>query len=328
MAPGAGASDWIVGRAFLAFTVLEGAGIPPGRRKSFVANAARRWAPVADPQFHVEWVGDRAMVWAWSTAAVLAPAREGGERPPRRLLPESLHRGEAREDGEQLVAMDEGVEGRVWREGLLVASRWWPQAPDLREWNAFRRGAGLAVAGGVPALEAPGLVPAGWARARARPGVDLARHRALATPVLVGLAMLMLCVPLGAALRLAGERARLERAIAVQEGLVKELLSARESAEGDAQAIDQLASLRPPAGHIRILSTLVRVLPPGWQLLEWRMPDPTSLELTVRLANPDPRTLVRMLEDSPVLDAARVDLGARPDEVVLRATVVPAEALP
>lgn len=293
-----------------------------------MANAARRWSPVADPQFHVEWSGDHAMVWTWSAAAVLAPAREGGERAPRRLVPESLLRGEARESAEELVAMDEGVEGRVWRRGLLAATRWWPQAPALSDWNAFRRGAGLAVADAVPALQAPPLVAAGWARERRGAGVDLARHRALLRPLVVGLALLMLCVPLGASLRLLGERMRLEKAIGVQEGLVREILAAREAAERDAEVVDQLLQLRPPAGHIRILATLVRVLPPGWQLLEWRMPDASAFEATVRMPNADPRALVRLLEDAPVFDAVRVDLGTRPDEVVLKATVVAPEAAP
>lgn len=315
-------------RAFCAYTLLDGAGIPPGRRNAFVTNAARRWSPVADPQFHVEWNGEHAMVWTWSTAAVLAPSREAGERAPRRLMPESLHRGDARDVAEELVAMDEGVEGRVWRDGLLTATRWWPQAPDLREWNAFRRGAGLAVADAVPVLQSPPLAATGWARERGRAAVDLGRHRALARPVAIGLALLMLCVPLGASLRLLGERARLEKAIGVQEGLVREILAAREAAERDAQVIDELLQTRPPAGHIRLLATLVRVLPPSWQMLEWRMPDPSALEVTVRMANPDPRALVRLLEDTPVLDAVRVDLGARPDEFVLKATVVAPEASP
>src|SRR6476661_3623716 len=89
---GTGAGDWIVARGLSAYTVLDGAGVPSGRRKAFALGQARRWAPFPDPSFHTEWIGDRVMVWAWSAGAVLEPARMSGERLPRRLLPESLFR--------------------------------------------------------------------------------------------------------------------------------------------------------------------------------------------------------------------------------------------
>lgn len=238
------------------------------------------------------------------------------------MFPEALYRGGALDSGPELLAMDQGFEGRAWRDGILVASRWWAEVPDLREWNLFLRGAGMAA---VPTIPDPRELPfsaISWASQRVASSVDLTRHRALLTPLMLGVASLVLFIPLGASLRLLGERARLERAITAQERLVHEILVAREGAERDAATIQELMQLRPPAGQIRVLSALVRALPPGWQVLEWRVQDPSVVEATIRMPGADPRAMVRSLEASPWLDAVSVDLGGKPDEVVIKATVV------
>lgn len=304
-----------------AYTVLDGAGVPSGRRKAFALGQARRWAPFPDPSFHTEWIGDRVMVWAWSAGAVLEPARMSGERLPRRLLPESLFRGQALDAGADLVEMDEGVEGRVWRNGLLTASVWWPAPPDLAIWNMFRRGAGLGAVAELPAPAVAPLADEAWTRRQSGASLDFARHRATLAPIALALAAAVLCVPAGSMLRILVERAGLERAIKKQEQLVHEIRVARDAAEADAGMAADLLALRPAAGQVRLLAALTQMLPAGWTLLEWRTPDPTSLEATVRLPGGDPRTLVRTLEDSPYLEAVSVNIGQRPDEMVIKATV-------
>ena len=295
--------------------------MPPARRKAFALGQARRWAPFADPAFHVEWAGDRAMVWAWSLASVLDPVRNGDERAPRRMQPESIYRGTPRELGIELVAMDEGFEGRAWRDGVLLGSAWWPQVPDLRTWNAFRRGTGYAAEVVVPAPVETPLAAGGWTRRAPGLSLDLGRYRTTLVPLALGLAAALLCAPLGSVLRIVGDKARIERAITRQEQLVHDLRIAREAAEGDAGVVQQLLALRPPSGQVRLLASLVQSLPAGWRLLEWRMPDPGSLELTVQLAGGDPRALVRTLEASPYLEAVSVNLGQRPEEMVIKATI-------
>src|SRR5690606_15340884 len=46
-------------------------------------------------------------------------------------------------DGFRLAQMSDGVEGQVWKNGLLEATRWWPAAPSSRDWATFLRAAGL-----------------------------------------------------------------------------------------------------------------------------------------------------------------------------------------
>src|SRR5690606_41766357 len=66
-----------------------------------------------------------------------------------------------REEGAALLALANGLAGRAWKAGRLVASRWWPQPRPFNDWQAFVRGAGL-----LPAQEVPAAVDAPLAAKR------------------------------------------------------------------------------------------------------------------------------------------------------------------
>lgn len=298
--------------------------MPPRKRPGFVGIAVARWAPFPDPASHVEWAGDRAMVWAWSRSGLLEDATGKLHPAPVRVLPESLLRGEPRTEGEALVAMDRGVEARVWRDQQLVASQWWEHAPSLAEWNGFRRGAGLPPAALLPPLETPALAATPWTRRRSRAIGDVAqeyrRHLAAAA---VALAVAAVCVPLAATLKLGVATYRLQGEIDGQGPRLQRILDARDATARDVDGINRLLQLRPPAGQIRLLAAVSALVPAGsGELLEWRMPDAANLEVTLRMASPDPASLARAWEASELFDQATVELGPNPQEVRISARIV------
>lgn len=307
-----------------AYTTLDAAGVPAGKRRGYTAMAVRRWSPFGDPQFHVEWVGQRAMVWAWSAARILDFDNAGRVTGPRRMLPESLYRGQPLAEGEQLVALDQGFEGRIWHDHFLVACHWWPEAPDHGQWSAFRRGAGQPLEACVPEVVAPALADSPWSGPRARSLGDMATsHRTLLQAAGIGLAIALLMVPLAACLHLLLATGMIERRIASQDASLQKILDARENAERDATAVDRLLALRPPASQISLLAGIIQLMPGSdWQLLEWRMPDSGTLELDVRMANADPRAIVQAWESSGRFGDVTAELGRRPDELTIKSKIL------
>lgn len=323
-AGGAG-HEWIVARELCAHTVIDASAVPANRRRDFAATAVRRWSPFADPQSHLEWVGDRAMVWAWSRSRVLGDAEAAPvQAQPRRLYPETLFRGEPHASGEELVAMDQGFEGRAWRNHLLAASTWWPAVPALADWNAFLRGAGLPTMAEVPvALEAP-LATSPWNARRPRDFGEMAnQHRGLLVAGVAGIVVAVLTSSLVAALALAVSIGQVEDEIAAQDESLQRILAAREQAGRDADAISDLLALRPPASQVELIAEAASLLPPGgdWQLLEWRMPDPGKFELDLRMPQADPAALVEAWEAAPRFSGVTVDLLQAPGEIGIRADI-------
>lgn len=64
----------------------------------------------------------------------------GGDYGALRTLPETVARMPG-SDGTRLVKMLDGVEGQIWSDHALIASRWWPRSPSAAQWQTFLKGA-------------------------------------------------------------------------------------------------------------------------------------------------------------------------------------------
>lgn len=157
---------WILSRRFVRQNVFEVAeSLPESKRKSALALLVRKWSPFPTNQFAVQWVGHRACVYAWDGDAVAAAIAAAGEDPARcTVWPETFFRPPLT-DGVRLAQMTDGVEGQVWKNGLLSATRWWPASPAPRDWAVFLRAAGVdltQVSLEVPAPVESELLPQPW----------------------------------------------------------------------------------------------------------------------------------------------------------------------
>ena len=76
-----------------------------------------------------------AGIWTYGTRYI-----DGINAKNLRSLPESLIYIEM-EQGVRLVQCCEGLEGQIWADSCLVASRWWPTEPHERQWQSFLRAA-------------------------------------------------------------------------------------------------------------------------------------------------------------------------------------------
>ena len=309
-----------------AYTVLDGAAVPPRKRRGFVQMAVSRWAPFPDPQTHVEWRGDRAMVWAWSRARV-NQADDGVSLPtPRRIWPESLFRGEPMAEGEQLVAMASGYEGRVWRDGAMQASSWWQEPPSLPEWNEFRRGAGLAPVPSLPEPERPALAARAWsAMARAGLGETIGHYRAYAAAAAVGVASLVLAMLLVGNAALAYSSWQVGRDIESREQAIDKIIAARDRALAAQKDVSDELALRPRAGQVELMALVNGGLRGPWQLQEWKFSGSENLQVTARMNNPDPSAIIRSLEATGRFADVTAELGRRANVVVVKARVLPAK---
>ena len=267
------------------------------------------------------------MVWAWSSERVMQDAEGGPLLAPRRIFPESLFRGRPMVDGEELLAMDEGFEGRVWRGAQLVASHWWRSLPGVGEWNEFRRGAGARSEDRVPEpLQLP-LESGAWGTSGARGMGELVQQqRVLLAAVAVAAVTALLVAQLVGALALKASIYQVQNDIAARETAIAEILTARENAQADALAVEQQLRMRPPAGQTALLAAVARLIPGRWQLLKWEMPDSEHLKVNLRMAGVDPRRIVEAWEKSGQFTEVTAEVVRQPDELQVKARILRARA--
>lgn len=269
-------------------------------------------------------MGDRAMVWAWSRDQILDAGQDAEPLvAPRRVLPESLYRGQPQREGEELVSMDAGCEGRVWHAGVLAATRWWPQPPLLAEWNEFRRGAGVKPVQQVPEVLSYPLAERPWSAPQLRGfGELVGQQRRLLLVLATGVAAAAVGALLVACIALKVSIWQVERDIQAREQSLEKIIIARDRALAGQASIARTLGLRPPAGQVQLLSTVGRVMRGQWQLVEWKMPDADSLEVTALMPSADPRAIVTAWEASGQFSDVTAEMGAQRNQVVVKARVL------
>src|SRR5258708_6074462 len=133
-------------------------GVPGDKRIDALRLQALEWSPYGRTDMMFDLSEEGAGVWIWDrdrTEGLLSGA--GRDTSQVRLIPETALRRPLA-DGTRLVACLDGVEGQVWRNRSLMASRWWPSLPAAVEWQRFQRSAGLASASLGSAPGEPGTV--------------------------------------------------------------------------------------------------------------------------------------------------------------------------
>jgi hypothetical protein len=261
----------------------------PTKRLAALDLAITQWSPYQDTGRLVQEVQGRAGVWIWDAAAVTAAIVAASERPHRmNVLPEAALQPRG-EEGLRLISGLDGYEGQWWQEGLLLASRWWPEPPSLHEWLQFRR------ASGVPPDETLDRSESIQTLAElATPWITSAPRWRRAGPLdftrayqALGAAFLILTgIFLG---EFASDRetlADIRRQVAEASAAAEERGADRAAARSGAEAVRNLAALDPYPGQLELFDAAKKVVPAnGAQVIDWTY---RTGELEFTLTSPVP----------------------------------------
>jgi hypothetical protein len=187
----------LLSRGLLRFRAFHLQGLRSGDMDAALRSHVLAWQPFADPEVRVTLRDGQALAWAWDRRDVQARLGEAG-LPQARILLEPLQR-EPLAAGLRLVEGQDGFDAECWKQGQLVASRWWPAMPDEGDWREFLRQLGpdgAAAAAAPPQAQAAPLRAAAWAPARSLSQGD---GRASAGEAVAWKAGLLLCVAASAA---------------------------------------------------------------------------------------------------------------------------------
>lgn len=133
------------------FRAVDLSAIPKRDRRKALRVQLLGWSPFPNSQFAACFEDEtHAIAYAWDAGM---PATAPDAAPPDApVVPESLLRDAPLQACARLVRCATGFEGEVWRDGRLLASRFWPHPPHEPDWQNFLRAS--AVAPG-PALALP-----------------------------------------------------------------------------------------------------------------------------------------------------------------------------
>lgn len=311
---------------------LDAGKLPAKQRKAFAALSIKRASPFPDPDFDTAWNPDgTALVWYWSRSRVNALAStEPGKR--KRFVAEALHVGQPLEHGSQLLQLAAGVEGRIWKSGRLVASRWWEETPTPELWRQFLRSAGTAPADTTTAPDPIPAAPArtSWGQQPSGNGAlklgGLDQYLPKATFALAVLLLLAAGLELGSIARAQIDILRAKSRATSLDAPLKRILDARDVADKASAEITGLLTLHGLRPTTSMMAELTRLIPGSeWQLKQWNQTTPDTLEISLIAPGSNPEQLVKAWESSPMFENVTTELG-RDNELVIKATITSASS--
>lgn len=262
----------------------------------------------ADLRLVKEAKGDHAVAWSWRSVGNWR-AREGEKF--RFVLPESLAR-EGMENGVRLVRCSVGLEGEVWRDGRLTASRWWRAKPSPEDWRIFLRASQVdpdSASDVPPVADEPR-----WRDLPPKAVVSRETFGVLASPAKLGAAIALAFAAFAAFFASQFAVAKFQSA-RLQAALETTLQANADQIQARVDAIDALESVRSLARAgkswtaLEALAAVGKVMPAGTATLTSFRMNGGEVEINLETNAPaNGAELVAALEQAPVFNNVFVQI--------------------
>lgn len=310
--------EWVVARSLCHYQLFDLTDIPVGRRDNALQLKMKQWSPFSDYESYHVWQGSQVQVWIWDKPKQLQLVTEAGIK-TRLVMPETVLRPRAVPQLSspsvtgiatvQLIECLEGVEGQIWKNGLLIGSRWWPQLPSPIEWDQLQRSHGLPALATIPSVLQLPLLDRPWGRHKAKGSKLTAAHEQLAVMVGAGILTMLLSWQLVGIFKWRQALVQRQAEISELTEKITPILSTRNQAMADKEKFEQILALNPFPSQLELIVQVAEKLPgPEAKLLEWSYQTGT-LSFTVETKQPDPTFYVKTFQAIPWFKEVKAETG-------------------
>lgn len=123
--------QWVIGRSQCLYKVFDLQDTPRARRKDALNILIQRWSPFDRTGQHVVWDQSVAMAWIWDHSKTNERIADLGIQ-TLEILPESVFLPRQTNGLYSWHSIDGGLTYQIWKDELLVAEKWYKNAPDAR----------------------------------------------------------------------------------------------------------------------------------------------------------------------------------------------------
>jgi hypothetical protein len=333
-----GASEWVLSRALCRYNHFDLSRLPAAKRKAALALQLPQWSPYSDGQYAIIWQEGFASVWCWDNSRIDAEIVKHGKMvKSQEKIPECLLRAPL-QTGLRLLKCLDGIEGQLWQDARLVASRWWPQSPNQQEWLSFQRDCGISAEQqeaqkSTATVQVLPLLAEPWARIASQAGsTDDMPAIEMALYALMLLALGLATVIMGL------QHYQTERAIAARvdelatiKHKAASIFAARETALNAVARLKSIAAIEPYPEQLVLMVAVAEALPTGEAgggayVREWDMTG-NRLKISVGAidANVPGATYVQALEKTGLFANIQIVTSSDPKTMGLSMEVLPRE---
>lgn len=163
-------SKYLIGRDICQYACIDLGNVQKAKRHQALSHQIRLLSPWSDFAFTVAWKDGVAQVWFWSVSQVnqvlVSQSQDQDSRAalyPPEFFSEAMFWRKAVEDGIHLYKANYGVDVQYWRQGLLLASQWFPNVPGASQLQRFARALGAGGNANIfETLQEPIFIEKAW----------------------------------------------------------------------------------------------------------------------------------------------------------------------
>jgi hypothetical protein len=253
--------QWVVSRRLCHYRLLTLTDIPLARRENVLQLQIQQWSPFTKYASYSVWRKGQVQVWIWDQQLQQNRLTEVGLKKAT-VLPEPILRPPPKGDAIQLVQCLEGVEGQIWKEGLLIGSRWWADSPTEMEWAHFQRAHTLPANPTIPPMIEGPLLERPWGRSKKNVGQLAFLYQQSTWITLVAAIFMMLFSWQGVSIfKWQQALAQIQTQIDELNDSVSPILTSRTQALADKQRFEKLLSLNPYPSQLQLMTKVAQQLP-------------------------------------------------------------------
>jgi hypothetical protein len=305
-------SEWVISRSLCYYQLFSLEEIPNNRQEDVLNLKIKQWAPFQEYSNYSVWQGKQAQVWIWDKEQQENLLTETGIKKVT-IMPETVLRPHPTTDTIQLIQCIEGVEGQIWKDGLLKASRWWAEMPNEKEWELFQRSHSLQISDNLPPplpLEQE-LLNRPWGK----PKRHLSRNQLYQERIMVILGATIFTALLTwqtiSVWKWQQAIDNLQNQIEVLNGKISPILVTRNKAIIEKKRCEQLLALAPHPSQLELMTVVLEKLPSKKKktaLIRWFY-QKGELRFTVETSQLDPTFYVETFQKIPLFKEVNVKKG-------------------
>jgi hypothetical protein len=304
--------QFLIGRDLCQYACIDLGNVQKSKRIQALVQKIKLLSFWGDPAFTVAWHGAVAQVWFWSASEVDTLLRSEGQNigsliHKPEFLSEVMFWGKPKEDGLYLYNANHGVDAQLWKQGLLVASHWFPSAPDASQMQRFARAQGMpGVASELQPLE-PSFLEKAWDGVTFSFFDHLFDRRSQALIYIGAFSFLIASLQLTSVIRWYNETSLIKQQTEELSRSAEPLLAARSSARNAQQDVREIANLFGLPDPLSIQQSVQRAFPGNLkvELHTWER-NIDQIDMVVKGEISDTLSLVRAFEQAG-FDNVRVE---------------------
>lgn len=142
--------QYLIGRDLCQYACIDLRNVQKAKRNQALAQKIKLLSSCNDPAYTVAWKDGWAQVWFWSESQISEILQNHRQDNSAKLyrpefFAEAMFWDRPVEEGIHLYKANHGVDAQYWKQGLLMASQWFPAMPGSPQLQRFARAMGSGV---------------------------------------------------------------------------------------------------------------------------------------------------------------------------------------